>query len=344
MSDNDLLAPAGPVDDSPLSLTQGDEAIANLIGGDLGTDLAAGQPEQKPDTPVDSGPDGDDDDGIVIGDDDIDGEGGDAPQEPEFKGGRFASDDAKVTLEDGSVISIAELKRNNLFQRDYSKKTEELAAQRKGVEDKDRQLAELSTAIENQRRFIDAWAKKNVPRPPDPQLLQTDPYKYMQDQAEYQQRVTEYNQFYQSVEQEHRTKATMSAEESGRRLEAEMTKLAEAIPLLKSPEKARQWAADTASMAEAVYGITGQELSQVVDHRFLRVLNDAAKWQRAVAKKGQGQAPAVQQQQRPAPRIPPQQRMSQQAPAQRDGSNALDRLRQTGSNRDAEQVIAKLFL
>jgi hypothetical protein len=97
-------------------------------------------------------------------------------------------------------------------------------------------------------------------------------------------------------------------------------------------------------MAEAVYGITGQELSQVVDHRFLRVLNDAAKWQRAVAKKAQGQAPAAQQQQRPAPRIPPQQRMSQQAPAQRDGSNALDRLRQTGSNRDAEQVIAKLFL
>ncbi len=333
MSDNDLSVNAGPVDDAPLSVSQGDEALANLLSGDLGTDLVAEEHEQKPNVET---PDGDDDE-VVIDNEDILGE--DAPEETEFKGGRFASDDAKVKLEDGTTISIAELKRNNLFQRDYSKKTEDLAVQKKGVDEKDRQLAELSNAIENQRRFIDAWAKKNVPRPPDPQLLQTDPYKYMQDQAEYTQRFQEYQHFYQSMEQERVARGNMSAKEAQDRLASEFEKLKIHVPVLKTNEGIRQWAEETEAMAGEIYGLEPKELNNgMSDHRFMRVLHDALKWQRAVAKKAQAK-PATQA----TPRIPPQQRMSTQTPQQRDSSNAFERLRQTGSARDGEAALMKFI-
>ena len=61
-------------------------------------------------------------------------ETGDESEEPEIKGGRFAPDSAKVTLDDGSVTTIAELKRGSLFQRDYTQKTQALAEERKSFE------------------------------------------------------------------------------------------------------------------------------------------------------------------------------------------------------------------
>lgn len=342
MSDSDLPV-AGTVEDTPMSARQGDEAIANLLG-DLGTDLVkAEEPAQTPDAQAAPAPDDGemDDDGLVI-DDEGDGLGEDAPLETEFKGGRFASDDAKVKLDDGTTISVADLKRNNLFQKDYSKKTEELSAQRRATDERDRQLTELSNALSAQRNAMDALLKRHVPKPPSPDLLNTDPMGYMQAQADYQQRAAEYNQWYQSVQaQDHMLQQRQMAENQ-QRAEQGVQAFVDAIPALKAPGKLEAWAQETAKIAMEAYGIEPAILRQVSDHRFLLALNDAIRYRKALAKRDQAKVPGQQQPQQKQPRIPPQQRMNQSV-QQRDSTNAFERLRKSGSARDAEAALMKFL-
>jgi hypothetical protein len=327
-----------------LSTRQGDEAIGNLLDA-LGTDLVAVEEKaQAPDAPANPSPDdGDaDDDGLVI-DDEGDGSGEDAPLENEFKGGRFASDDAKVKLEDGSTISVAELKRNNLFQKDYSKKTEELSAQRRATEERDRQVTELSNALAAQRQAMDSLLKRHVPRPPPPELFKTDLVAYLEAEAEYKQQAAEYNQWYQSVQAQDQLLQQRQMAEGQQRAEQGIQTFLDAIPALKAPGKLEAWAQEAAQVAMEAYGIEPQTLGQVSDHRFLLALNDAVRYRKALAKRDQAKAPSQQQpQQQRQPRIPPQQRMTQSA-QQRDSTNAFERLRQSGSARDAEAALMKFL-
>ena len=72
--------------------------------------------------------------GRQAGPDDAEADAGDDEQDdgPDDVGadGDFVSKDAKVRLDDGTVITVGELARNNLFQRDYTRKTEELKAEK----------------------------------------------------------------------------------------------------------------------------------------------------------------------------------------------------------------------
>jgi len=124
MSENNPPADAGTVDDAPLSINEGVENLTSLLA-DPETDL----PTDQEDEAIAEADDGEDPDVDVSEDVDPDeaAEDSDGPQDADIKGGGFAPDTAKVTLEDGTVISVADLKRNNLFQRDYTRKTQELA-------------------------------------------------------------------------------------------------------------------------------------------------------------------------------------------------------------------------
>jgi hypothetical protein len=340
MSEGDLPV-AGTVEDTPMSTRQGDEAIGNLLADLISDPGDADDTAQAPDAQDVASPDqGDDDDGFVI-DDEGDGLEPDAPEETEFKGGRFASDDAKVKLEDGTTISVAELKRNNLFQKDYSQKTEALSRDRKAIEEKDHQVSELSNALAKQRQVMDALISRHVPKPPNPDLLNTDPMAYMQAQAEFQQRATEHNQWYQSIQQQDQILQQKEAAEAQRRADEGVQQFLDAVPALKAPGKMEAWAKEAAKVSHEAYGIESQVLAQVTDPRFLLVLNDAIRYRKAIAKREQAKAPPAQQQQQ-RPRIPPQQRMSQTA-TQRDSTNAFERLRKSGSARDGEAALMKFI-
>ena len=98
------------VDDTASLLSEPDEDLQN---------------EEQAHAKQGSGPD----DASDAVDDQVDAEEGDGPDEI-AAGGRFVSRDAKVRLDDGTVISVGDLARNNLYQRDYTRKTEELKAER----------------------------------------------------------------------------------------------------------------------------------------------------------------------------------------------------------------------
>lgn len=341
MSENDLPASAGPVDDAPLSNAQGEEAIGNLLDSVLGADHADEVSAQEPDVSQTSGPDeGEEDDGIVIDPDD-EGDSADAPDETEFKGGRFASDDAKVKLDDGSTISIAELKRNNLFQRDYSKKTEELSSQRKQFEQERGQFSEHIDSVIQQREVILALASELLPQEPVMPTDANDPIAYLeyrQQKDAWDQKMGKLNGLMQAKQQEQQNLTRQQEEQQKQFLESEKVKLYEALPRLKDEAKRKAFLTDAVEIGTSVYGLTPQDITGISDHRYMRILADAMAYRKAIAKRDTDK-PAPNAQQQRQPRIPPQQRMSAQTPQQRDSRNAFERLRQTGSARDAEAAL-----
>jgi hypothetical protein len=91
----------------------------------------------------------------------------------------FAAFDTKVRLDDGSVITVGELARNNLFQRDYTRKTTELAAERETFEAQRSKVGQYAQAMAAERDFFLQVAGSLLPQPPDRALLETQPAAYV---------------------------------------------------------------------------------------------------------------------------------------------------------------------
>src|SRR5688572_14668998 len=111
--------------------------------------------------------------------------------EPESSGGRFVSDDAKVKLDDGTVITVAQLRRNNLFEADYTRKTMAMSEDRKAVESQKAHVQQLEQALLQQRETVAVVANAFMPKPPDPALLDPNSDKfdlvgYSQQKAAYE--------------------------------------------------------------------------------------------------------------------------------------------------------------
>src|SRR5688500_16103369 len=123
---DDNLSPSG----EPVVTTLPTPPTEDQLVEDISNLLDDPTPDPVEDEPDEAAAPPEDDDPLGLGAEDVDADTPEEPdgsEEPEIKGGRFAPDTAKVTLEDGTVITVAELKRNNLFQRDYTRKRQEEA-------------------------------------------------------------------------------------------------------------------------------------------------------------------------------------------------------------------------
>jgi hypothetical protein len=207
---------------------------------------------------------------------------------------------ADIDIEGKTYKLPAELKDKFLMQADYTRKTQELAEQRKAVEATLQQVNEVSQAeqlamvavgvIDTQLADFntidwDAWEQS------DPQSAHSAWRQYQQLKEQRQNAVIHYSQA-----QQHRT--LMTQQETARLLEHGQRELATKIPGW-GQEKA------TALQSHAIeaYGFTPADLATVADPRMVQVLHDA--WQYRQANKTQQVASKVQAQQaiKPAAKI-----------------------------------------
>ncbi len=194
----------GPVDTSAPTEAQLVSDIADLLDDDPETEPVEGKEDQAT-----AGTDDGDEPDIDVSEDVEDEAKADDPdgsQEPEIKGGRFAPDSAKVTLEDGSVITVADLKRNNLFQRDYTKKTTELAAEREQITTRKSEVDQQAQSLTQLAERLTEFSQKYLPQPPEQftGTPDTDPLgymRYMQQREQYEQAVNEFNGIQQGTSQ-----------------------------------------------------------------------------------------------------------------------------------------------
>ena len=273
-----------------------------------------------------------DDDPLGLDAEDVAADAADEPDESEaeIKGGRFAPDTAKVTLDDGSVTTIAELKRGTLFQRDYTQKTQALSEERKTFEAERQQVSQYVQQVEQLREYASWYAETYLPKKPEPFTgdRMNDPMGYLQwsqKNDEWQAHAQAYQQFLQQ-------KATADEQKKGetdkqfqeRRLR-EAEALGKAIPVFKDPAKAdAAWNAMVTGAAD--YGFSREDLEGVVDHRQLVILRDALAYRKLKAKAPQAPVEAA--------RRPPV-REGRRAPADqqqtRQKQNLTERLNKPGN-------------
>lgn len=346
----DDLANAAPVTSEAMSEAQAEDRLTALLDGTPATDHAEddnGNPDSDADEAVETDPDEDEldpaylpeDDETVDPDEDTDG------PDAELKGGRFAPDTAKVTLEDGTVITVADLKRNNLFQRDYSKKTEEVAREREAVTKEREEFSQLQAQIQQEREYARWTIEQLAPQEPKrPELSAAqDPMswlQYQEDMGKYQQVVSAWQAMHQGQEAEKQRQQQEQRQQLETIVAKEREALFSAIPILKDDNKRKAWFEGNWANAQKNYGFTAEELNGITDHRVLKALNDANKYQAARAK-----APTVQKevQARPTVAQGSGRRPNPEANARRETDGMRKRLRETGSEADAEALLAKIF-
>ena len=122
----DTTAPSGSVASGPMSFDEGASAIENLISDVPEEDSIEGAQANESANP---NPETDEEDiTLSLDDEDVDG------SEDQASAPKAAADDMLVTLDDGTTISVADLKTNSMFQRTFTRKTEELKQERVALE------------------------------------------------------------------------------------------------------------------------------------------------------------------------------------------------------------------
>jgi len=220
---------------------------------------------------------------------DIDGqpEGDEEPGPDVATGGRFAADDAKVKLPDGTWTTVGDLRNGSMMLTDYRRKTAEHAESVRGFEAEKTRVQSLATELQQQREVVAFFADAMLPKRPDPKLIEEgNIVEYNLAEAVYVRQMEALGQLKagyqahldrQAADQERRRSQTVAENRQ---------KLAERAPHLATREGyAKFW--NEAVKAGEHYGWTAEELAQLTDHRHYLVIEDALKYRRIKAKSKQ---------------------------------------------------------
>lgn len=328
----DTTSPSGTVE-APQSLTfdAGVDAIENLIADDPETDLeSADEATASQAAPAET----DEDEPELVLDDDELGEAAEETTEAPSE----LSDDVVITLKDGEKISLGDLKRNNLFQRDYTRKTEELKQQREQLQQEfQEQVSAAETEIRQRRDFIlDNW-QRFIPQEPDPAMMDDksdkfDPIGYLQAKQQYDDAIGRLNAMHAERENESQTLTAKQQQEAQEFAEAEWARFLDSNKRLQSEGKLKAFRDDMKEIGLGHYKLTPDEIKSVTDHRFMQIMHDAVAYRKLVAK-----STAAKQEITAKPKLRQQQRMAPQAVQNRDRQGRFEAAR----NQRSIDAVAK---
>lgn len=246
----------------------------------------------------------------------VEGEGEDESEDVEFEGKAY-----KVPKE----IKLALLR-----QSDYTQKTQEVAEQRKAVE-------QLTQVVEQRQRVMLQTFEKAVElREIKNRLSQYEQIDWQSLAATDPTQATQLHIAYQQLQREAQNKNGELQQVSNQLQQLTETqrqqKLADGTQYLKThiPDFSEKTAAEIASVATKHYGITPAELKAISednpDARFVHVLHDAMKWRALQAARPQAMQKVTQ-----APKVI---KPAATPPKQRTNLAALDRLKKGGRVED----------
>lgn len=327
-------SPSGTVDATPLSFDQGVDAIAGLLNDDPETDLVKTEVANGKEPAPASEPTEPTEEDLLLENVELED-----VAEPEIEAPSAVTDETEVELEDGQKISIAQLKRNNLFQRDYTRKTEELKAERQKIDSEYQQrVSEAERELSQKRDLILELANQFLPQEPDLSLMQTDPLAYMEQRAIYEQNMRKLNTLDQQRQQQTAAQQRKQQEQQQTFVQEQRQKLYEYLPHLKDDKKREAFRTDIAEIGMKKFGITAEEANSLNDARYVRILHDAISYQKLKDKAG-----SVQKTVAAKPKLVQQQRMAPQAVQNRDRQGRYENLRNSGSIDAAAKSIEDLL-
>lgn len=232
-------------------------------------------------------------------------------------------------------VSLEDLKRGYSGQKYVQKGMQEAAAMRKQAE-------EVYANLLNERQQIGQllqYAQNGLPQAPvapTKEQFDSDPIGYMEAKLQYDEAKAAYDgqmgQLQQVVQQQ--TQAEQYAQRAY--LEREMETLKTLVPEFAEPDTAAQARDRLVTMGQEIYGYDPGEIGAVMDHRAIRVLHDAIKYQELMS----GKQAAVT-------KAKPKAKRTVRAGAKKTRSNkdaerqTRQRLKKSGSIDDALNLILK---
>jgi hypothetical protein len=244
--------------------------------------------------------------------------------EPEETPVVYAEDTAVVKLADGTEVPIAEIKNGYLRQSDYSRKTQEVANERKTVQADVERMQRITTA------FVEHISAL-VPDAPDTALAYSDAAKYTAQKAQHEAAMAQVQKLIELGHAPKEVGDTMSAADRQKMLHEENEKLISLIPEAGAPEGRQAFFKSLQPVAKD-FGFSDEELGGLTDHRIFALAHWAAKGK--AAEKATATAKAKVAKAPPAtPRKP-----GQGARKANGNADAMRKLSQSGSLRDALAV------
>lgn len=246
-------------------------------------------------------------------------------QEPETYTVKVNGEDVNVTLE--------ELQQGYSRTSDYSRKTQQLAEQRKQFEQQQAQIQAERTQLAENLKAVDQFLSNPVPQP-DHNLINSDPSEYLRQKDAYEkhQETVKAVKDEQVRLQQQQQQDLMNAYQKN--LEESKVQLLERIPTWKNADTATKEKSAVVTYAKRL-GFTDNELSTASDPRAIEVLRKAWLYDKLVsknqvAKKKVNKAPKMMKGNVPTSKVQAK---------QRESKAYLDRLKKSGKMNDAVEYL-----
>jgi len=245
----------------------------------------------------------------------------DEEAEPEAEPAVIDDDTAVVKLSDGTQVPLADLKSGYLRQNDYTRKTQELANERKTVE------ADVQRMQRITETFVDHLSGL-IPDAPDTSLAYSDPNAYTAQKAQHEAAMAQVQKLIEMGNAPKEISDGMEKADRQKLLQTENDQLAQRYPETGTPEGRKQFFDEVQKTATSI-GFTDEELSQVTDHRVFAALKMAARGEAAEQAKSKAKAKVAK-----APPATPR-KPGQGARKANGNVEAMRKLSRSGSLRDA---------
>ena len=238
---------------------------------------------------------------------------------------------------DGTEVEVTldELQRGYSGQKYIQKGMQEVADLRKKAETANATLASAGEAVLALYQQMQTPGFAKPPTPPDESLIESDPIGYTQDKARYDTAMEKYQKDMSQVQHTlaYQHQAQQQAQQAY--LEREMETLRQVMPEFADPEKATKTRDSMLRMGTEIYGYQPEEISAVMDHRAIRVLNDAIKYQEIMRGKDKAVEKATK-----GPKSKVVKAGSKKTASNRnDTRQARSKLKRSGSIQDAMSLI-----
>jgi len=236
------------------------------------------------------------------------------------------AEDRFVTLEGGERVPLEELKLGYMRDRDHHQKTQDLAK-------RGRALESMSSRVAANAKAVAELVAGQIPDEPSEELRLSDPDAYQRQWALHQAGLEQLARVMALADEPAGVVAELQSAAAEERLAAENAKLLEAFPQTGHDEGRQAFFAEAFETAREL-GFSEQEMREVIDHRLFKLAHYArlglnAERARAKALQKVTEAPA------PTPRMKAKSQAQRQ---NRESREAMRRLTQSGSIRDAMAV------
>ena len=241
-----------------------------------------------------------------------------------------AKPDSDAIEIDGKRWTRDELKASLMMHADYTRKTQEVAAERREMNSAVERLSKQDEKAKADLGFVQDVLNALLPPAPDPNTIGSDPVGYMQQKAQREQAELVLRELQSRRGQFQQQQAQQQSEQLRQALAAEWDSALKLMPELGTQEGKTKFRSEAVDFGQKHWGLTPQEIDGIDSSKALAVLRDAIAFRKLEANKPKALA-AV----KAAPKI------AKPGTRENPASSPLARLQKLGS--DPKASVADIF-